>query len=105
MSHIPLLQASASLKERVKGSGLPTDSYSSPQDLADKVLAALTSAINLEFPIDKTPDPVAYENEMHRAYAESRRRVYVASDARYSRLNNYLQDKATWGQVSDLWMR
>jgi hypothetical protein len=78
----------ASLKERIRASGLSVrEGYSDPRALGKLVLADLAAVIDRLFPVGSEPDPLEREAAEHEAFARSRSGVYVGRPEYVSRLD------------------
>jgi hypothetical protein len=70
------------LKEQICASGLPVrQNYRDPQVLGKLILTDFTALIDRLFPEGFNPDSVEREAAEHRAFAESRTRVYIGHSA------------------------
>jgi tetratricopeptide (TPR) repeat protein len=67
----------ASLKGRIRRSGLPVREYSNPRELGTVVLEDLTEVIEREFPPGSEPAPLAREAAAQAAHGRWLRRGYV----------------------------
>jgi nephrocystin-3 len=66
------------------------EDYSDPETLAELVLRDLTSAIEAEFPLEEVPDLLTRMAQAHEAYAEARRRTYIARQKDYEALDAHV---------------
>ena len=76
------------LKESIRHSGFPVrEHYPGPKELGELVLADLTKIINDTWPEGSQPDPLDREAMDHKAYAQSRERVYIGRQEYFDRLD------------------
>ena len=72
------LKKLASLKQRIRDSGLPVrENYANPRQLAQLVLADLTTMIDRRFPVGSQPTPLERERRLHAQFVMDRAAVYI----------------------------
>ncbi|MEP7234574.1 MAG: DUF4062 domain-containing protein [Ignavibacteriota bacterium] len=67
------------LKARVVSAGIPLYTFSSPEELGEKVLRDLIEILDRDFPANSEPSPLELERAPHIAFSVNRRRSYVAN--------------------------
>jgi nephrocystin-3 len=65
------------LKQKIVSGGFPNKKYKDPDQLEIQVYDDLKNVIDLNFPMIAIPDPLEREALEHRAFAESRHRIYI----------------------------
>lgn len=80
----------AALKDRIRASGLPLEEgFSTPAELAERVVADLSAAIDEAYPQDEAPDPLSRDRLAHEAYALSRRGVWIGRESDLAALDTH----------------
>ena len=77
------------LKNRVRSSGLPHETYGSVEQLGDQVLEQLRAIIDTEFADAKPPSALEEERSRHAAFSASRRHAYIPNPHYLKRLNQW----------------
>ncbi|MBN1460181.1 MAG: DUF4062 domain-containing protein [Armatimonadetes bacterium] len=78
------------LKARIRASGLPLkEGFRTPSELAQQVVADLTYVIDEVYPLDASPDPLERARLAHKAYALSRRGVYIGRESYFDALDEH----------------
>lgn len=112
-----------SLKSRIKNSGLPYKTYTSPKEFAHQVaqdlqgmmsilpshfteISSFAAAIEADFPHSESPSALDLENMLHDTYADIRSRVYIGRQEYFNRIDNYVRDEHSMplvilGEVTD----
>jgi len=65
------------------------EDYPNPHVLAARVLKDLKVAFEAEFPVDEVPDLLTLEARGHEAFAETRRRAYIARPDYFAQLDRH----------------
>ena len=80
----------ASLKDRVRKSGLPVrENYPNTKQLGELVFKDLAKLVDQLFPEGEEPDPLDKEAAEHEAFAQSRFQVYIGRQEYYDRLDEH----------------
>ena len=80
----------AQIRATCAAQGIPLrENYPDPLTLAALVRDQLTAAINEQYPIDEIPDALTREALEHEAFAEIRRRTYIARAEYYAALERH----------------
>src|SRR6185503_8127033 len=83
-------QKLASLKERIRRSGLPVqENYRDHQSLGEMVLHDMKAILEHAYPKGSVPDPLDRDALEHEAFAQSRAKVYIGRQEYYDRLDEH----------------
>jgi tetratricopeptide (TPR) repeat protein len=79
------------LKSRIRTSGFPVrEPYADPAELAEMVLKDLTDYLARHHPEAGIQDPLEREAAAHRAFADSRTRIFVGRRSEFARLDSHV---------------
>lgn len=95
-------EAITDLRSRITSAGLPHHTFSSPQELGEKVLRDLTAILDRDWPHESEPTPLELERAPHIAFSVNRRRSYVANPEYLKRFEEHI---ASDGPPLILWAR
>ena len=82
------------LRRRVVASDLPAYAFGEIEELGRRVFDDLRTAINRHWPEEAVPSSLDVERRAHEAFAQTRRRAYIANPVYLRRLNRFAESEA-----------
>lgn len=82
------------LKQRIREASdqqicLLRENYGDPEQLGEWILQDFTKLIEILFPAEERPDPLAQETTEHEAFSQTRQRVYIGRQEYFERLDQH----------------
>lgn len=78
------------LRSRIVASGVPHHTFTSPQELGEKVLRDLTTILDRDWPAKKELTPAERERSAHEAFAKNRTHSYIANPEYYEKFESFV---------------
>jgi len=80
----------SALKRRIRESGLPCKTYTTPEEFARSVSQALLAAIERDYPRTEQQDAQAAATHIHSLHSMQKSRVYVGRQSNFDSLDNFV---------------